>query len=216
MSCPFVSGHILAMRRFPATSVGPAYTSVWHCDPERRWFFYQDRPAAGGCSRYFGPALGGTVECDIDLEWVGNHRFSVTVGAEPALRWEINLASTATTRLLNRVGNLMPKSWWTSPAVLAVMGKVATATLHAGTIRLTGRVPNGQRFVANPRLMWTIPKSRAFAGREDLGTVGPRGTQTRLGDFWIPTRGLFAIGDAFFDPVTAAATRKERTENKTA
>src|SRR4051794_27060033 len=30
MGLPFDSGHVLAMRRFPASSVGPAYSSVWH------------------------------------------------------------------------------------------------------------------------------------------------------------------------------------------
>jgi hypothetical protein len=35
MGLPLASGHILAMRRFPASSVGPGYTSVWHRGPER-------------------------------------------------------------------------------------------------------------------------------------------------------------------------------------
>ncbi len=34
MGLPFASGHILALRRFPASSVGPAYTSVWHRDSD--------------------------------------------------------------------------------------------------------------------------------------------------------------------------------------
>lgn len=199
MSCPFVSGHVLALRRFAATSVGPAYTSVWHRDPAGRWRFYQDLPATGGCSRYFGPALAGTVECAITLEWSGDYRLDVSVDAEPAISWEIDLATTVTTRLLNGLGRLIPEDWWTSPAVLAAMSKVATASLRAGRIQLSGRAPNGQRFEANPRLMWTIRESRAFVGGEDFGPVGHRGPQSRLGDFWIPTRGLFAIGDAFFD-----------------
>lgn len=29
MGLPFASGHVLAMRRFPSSSIGPAYTSVW-------------------------------------------------------------------------------------------------------------------------------------------------------------------------------------------
>ena len=39
MGLPFRSGHVLAMRRSPASSIGPAYTSIWHrrqpCVP--RW-----------------------------------------------------------------------------------------------------------------------------------------------------------------------------------
>ena len=33
---PFQSGHILALRRFPASTIGPGYTSVWHRDPSGR------------------------------------------------------------------------------------------------------------------------------------------------------------------------------------
>jgi hypothetical protein len=36
MSLPFASGHVLALRRFPASYIGPAYTSVWHRDPAGR------------------------------------------------------------------------------------------------------------------------------------------------------------------------------------
>jgi hypothetical protein len=31
------------MRRFPVSSVGPGYTSVWHRDPAGRWVIYQDQ-----------------------------------------------------------------------------------------------------------------------------------------------------------------------------
>jgi len=36
---PFASGHVLSLRRFPVSSVGPGYTSVWHRDPAGRWTF---------------------------------------------------------------------------------------------------------------------------------------------------------------------------------
>jgi hypothetical protein len=39
MGLPFRSGHVLAMRRFPASSIGPACTSVWHRSPDGRWVF---------------------------------------------------------------------------------------------------------------------------------------------------------------------------------
>jgi hypothetical protein len=44
MGLPFDSGHVLALRRFPASSIGPAYTAVWHRDPAGRWAFWQDQP----------------------------------------------------------------------------------------------------------------------------------------------------------------------------
>ena len=45
MGVPFKSGHILAMRRFSFTSIGPGYTSVWHRNPAGEWFFYTTAPA---------------------------------------------------------------------------------------------------------------------------------------------------------------------------
>ena len=55
-------------------------------------------------------------------------------------------------------------------------------------------------FIANPRLVWTIQTSRARSGGHDYGSVTTMQRQARLGDFWIPARGLFAIGRAFFEP----------------
>ena len=45
MGLPFRSGHILGLRRFSASSIGPGYRSVWHRAPSGRWTFYQDQPA---------------------------------------------------------------------------------------------------------------------------------------------------------------------------
>jgi hypothetical protein len=51
---PFRSGHVLALRRFPASSVGPGYTSIWHRDPRGSWTFYSTVPPEQSCSRYYG------------------------------------------------------------------------------------------------------------------------------------------------------------------
>jgi hypothetical protein len=37
---PFASGYVLSLRLFPASSVRPGYTSVWHRDPEGCWTLY--------------------------------------------------------------------------------------------------------------------------------------------------------------------------------
>lgn len=50
-----------------------------------------------------------------------------------------------------------------------------------------------------------IRESRAEVAGSDLGPVGASDSQSQLGDFWLPTSGIFAIGHAFFastDPVT--------------
>ncbi len=38
-------------------------------------------------------------------------------------------------------------------------------------------------------------------GGIDIGAPGPLPQQEHLGDFWIPQRGLFVIGQAFFEPL---------------
>jgi hypothetical protein len=47
MGLPFRSGHYLALRHFPASSIGPGFRAVWHRDPHRRWTFYADAPGRG-------------------------------------------------------------------------------------------------------------------------------------------------------------------------
>ena len=78
------------------------------------------------------------------------------------------------------------------------MGPVAGAALRAGRVGLQGRVPNGQRFVANPLRTWLVADARARLAGDDFGPVGALGEQARLGDFWIPQRGVFALGRALF------------------
>ena len=71
MGLPFTSGHILALRRFPASSVGPPFRSVWHRDPSGRWTFFQDVPSVQGCARYFGAAVAEVVAATIEIAWDG-------------------------------------------------------------------------------------------------------------------------------------------------
>jgi hypothetical protein len=116
---------------------------------------------------------------------------------------------------MNLIGSLMPDSLWKSPTVLAAMAPVAGVALRAGKLRLTGRTPNGQRFIANPLSTWTVSSAKATIGGRNAGAVAPLRDQPKLGDFWIPRVGLFAIGRAFFDAfdpeVHSAAT--SRTES---
>jgi hypothetical protein len=198
MACPFVSGDVLCHRRFPASSVGPAYTSVWHRTPDGRWTFYQDVPPQQACTRFFGNAVSEIATSPIAIESTAPRTQRVTI--EGALDWEMTLASTAVTRVMNGIGSAMPDALWRNSAVLKMMAAVAGVSLRAGKLALTGRAPNGQWFVANPLLIWTIPESRATLNGRELGAVTSMREQARLGDFWIPRRGLLAIGRAFFEP----------------
>ena len=89
------------------------------------------------------------------------------------LEWMVDVGSTPVTRVLNRLGSLLPFRGWRSGAVPAVMSRVAGVALRAGRVQLTGLTPNGQRFVANPLTMWVATRSTATVGGGDLGEMGP-------------------------------------------
>src|SRR5258707_529775 len=89
MGLPFRSGHVLALRRFPVSSVGPGYTSVWHRDPRGVWTFYSTINPDLGCSRYFGSEITHNVVAQIDIRWTGPAEFIVNIGT--ALHWEVRL-----------------------------------------------------------------------------------------------------------------------------
>ncbi|MGH9209250.1 MAG: hypothetical protein ACRD2C_01050 [Acidimicrobiales bacterium] len=197
MGLPFVSGHVLAMRRFPASSIGPAYTSVWHRDPHGRWVFWQDQPADQSCPRYFSNALSEACLVDIDLSWPSGTTLRVLI-PQVGLVWSAALTSTPATRVLSAVGRAMPDRAWRSAPLLRAMGSVAGFVMRADRIGMVGRSPNGQEFVANPSQVWVIDESSAQLGDDDLGPSGPLREQAHLGDFWIPQRGVFAVGKAVF------------------
>jgi hypothetical protein len=203
MGLPFASGHILAMRRFPASSVGPGYTSVWHRAPTGEWVFYATVSPRQSCTRFFGNLASDSIQTEISITWSAPFRFRVTVPAA-SLDWEVGLGSTASTRLMSTAGRLLPRAAWQSSMVLAAMGRAAGPLLGVGRVGLVGSVPNGQRFIANPRVLWAITDSRAVLGGEDLGPPGPIRPQAQLGDFWIPQRGMFALGQSYFEPFDPA------------
>ncbi len=203
MGLPFASGHVLAMRRFPASSVGPGYTSVWHRDPAGNWTFYADTPPLNACTRYFGSDVERAVECPIALSWPAPRALRIGVAAA-GLEWESELASTPATSALNTIARLLPAPLWKSRAVLSLMAAMAGPALGAGRLGVQGLAPNRQRFVANPIVLWTIARTEARIGCSDLGPPGPLPEQARLGDFWVPQRGLFAFGRAFFQPFDPA------------
>jgi len=49
------------------------------------------------------------------------------------------------------------------------------------------------------QMIWSIPRRHAIVRGEDIGGMGPLAVQARLGDWWIPQRGIFAIGRAFLE-----------------
>jgi hypothetical protein len=195
MGLPFRTGHILGLRRFPASSIGPGYRSVWHRDPNGRWTFYQDQPPDQTCTRYFGTDVDEIRQGPIRITWTGPQQFQVDIG-EGDLAWTVDLASTPVTRLLNGLASALPARAWHSPTILGAMSTVAGTALQAGRVRLTGLTSNGHRFTAHPLTMWVITHSTATIDGVALGAPGPAPRQARLRDFTIPQRGIFVTGQA--------------------
>jgi hypothetical protein len=202
MAAPFSSGDLLAMRRFAASSLGHAYTSVWHRAKNGDWTMYTDQSPLEACPRYFGSAIARSIETPIGIEWPLPRRMEITVPLAD-LNWSVELEDTAATRFLNALGSSMSDRMWQNPRLLSAMCRVAAAVLDSGKLGLAGHAPNGQSFVANPMMLWVIRTSSAKLGGRDLGSLAPLPEQQHLGDFWLPQRGLFAFGRAFFEPFDA-------------
>jgi hypothetical protein len=105
--------------------------------------------------------------------------------------------------MMNGMAAMMPAAAWKSQRVLGLMGRTATATLGAGRISLAGTSSSGYPFLANPWHIWKVVDSSATIGTESAGAPAPLAQQTRLGDFWIPQRGIFAMGRVYMRSPTA-------------
>ena len=195
---PFESGHILALRRFPSTSFGPAYTAVWHRDPTGNWTFHITGEPHQCCNRYFGSAVSEVRRGDIAIDWSSPRDLTITT-ADDAVEWRLSLAPTPITLTLNTSGRMIPVSLWQQEWVLGMMGTLAGGMLQCGRMSLHGVVPNGQRFVSNPPLVWTVTSTSATVDGEDLGSFAPLPIQDRMRDVWMPQRGLFFAGSALFE-----------------
>lgn len=133
----------------------------------------------------------------IELDWEGDRTLHVRTVASPGVDWRIELGSTLLTRLMSSVGSKLPLPAWRSRPVLLAMGGAAGRALGLGTVKLTGLTSNRQPFDANPLRVWYVTGTRAVVEGHDLGPAGPLAQQAHLGDFYIPQRGIFAVGRVF-------------------
>lgn len=107
MGLPFRSGHYLAMRHIPASSIGPEYRTVWHYAPDGTWTFITDRRPEHTCARYFAPGDSAlTLYADIASKWDGPHSLRVTV--PDMLDWRIELGSTPATVMMTALSHRLP------------------------------------------------------------------------------------------------------------
>ncbi len=203
MGLPFASGHLLGLRRWPASSIGPPYTSLWHRAPDGLWTFWSTAEARVSCNRYAGELITHTAQSPIAVSWPGDWTLSVEV-EEPSLYWELVLAEPPMARVLNAVAASLPDRLRRAGGLLRVLGPVAGRLLGSGPLGLTGSMPNGQIFSMTPYHVWVARASRATLAGRDLGAPAPLPEQARVGDFRIPQRGLVAVGSAYFSPLDPA------------
>src|SRR6185437_6940111 len=93
----------------------------------------------------------------------------------------------------------MPAAARSNDQLLAAMGPMSRPMLRAGRMRLTGASPNGQHFQVVPLRVWSVASSTATLDGDELGSTHPLDEQSRLGDFWMPQRGIFYVGEARFE-----------------
>jgi hypothetical protein len=191
----FESGDVLALRRFPISSSGPGYTSVWHCSPASRWTLYTD-VAGHGCAEYFEPALDEVVLAPIRIEWSGPRSVSIAVDGGQRLVWSLLMRSTPLTRAFNIVGPRLAPMLSRRPWLLRPLALIARVVFDTGPLRLTGRAPNGSEFAGTPWALWIVRSSRACIGGHDTGPNRLLERPLALGEFLIPRRGLFAASHA--------------------
>ena len=203
MGLPFRSGDVLAARRFPASSIGPGYASVWHRDPGGQWTFYADVPPEAACTRFFGSAVARAVVCPVILEWTGEDQLHLEV-PQDGLSCDIVVGATLASRPMNLMSAGFPEWAWRSPRMLRLTATMAGPMLRAGKLSMAGVAPNRQSFIANPRKIWVVKSALLRVGERETGQPGPVTPQAQLGDFLIPQRGLLAIGNAAFDALDPA------------
>lgn len=204
MGLPFASGHYLGLRDFVATSVGPAYRSIWHRTPDGRWEIFTNVAPEQSCPRYFGSQAPGEQVPAIDITWPDDVTLDVTMGER--LSWRIELADTPATRMMTTMAGAMPQAAWNNDTILAAMGPMAKAVLGTGRMRLHGLTPNGPAFKAAPLQVWRVVGGHARLDGKDLGEIAPLAKQERLADFWLPQVGVFFVGRASFTPALAGTT----------
>lgn len=212
LGLPFTSGHYLAFRDFPVSSVGPGYRSVWHRTPGGQWTIYANTAPEFSCARYFGAAVHHTVETDVDIQWSGPFTALITVPG--VIDWRLELGTSAATSMLTAMAVRMPESLWRNELVLRAMGTFAGPLLNAGKMKVSGVVPNGQTFQAQPRQLWLVTDSQATILGEDAGQPGALEVQDHLADFWLPQRGLFGARVGVRFPSTARAGEPEHASER--
>jgi hypothetical protein len=207
---PFDSGHVLALRVFPENDFGP-YRTLWHRDANGRWAIYVDGPRLDtACPRYYGAACEHTGHGRIGLVWTGPATLRVTMDA-PSLEWTLTARSTRLLSVLNAVSARLPLITWRPAALVHARERLARA-LGMGHLEMSGVMPSGHTGTLMPQRMYYVDEADAVFDGMDLGNPTRVAENPKIGEVFLPARGVLAIGQAawkILDPVEYARTRAE-------
>lgn len=195
----FESGHVLAFRRFAASSIGPPYVSLWIRDPRGRWEIHTNVEPDRACPRYFGPALHAAHVSDIGITWQAPRELTISA-PRAGIHLTLRLAASSRAALLGAVSRHAPDILLKSRRAGGLAGRM----LGAGSLTLAGTAPAGHQFVIRPHALWHVAAAAAVVGGHDCGPVALPATQPSLGDFMVPLRGVFACGEVTFSRNGAA------------
>lgn len=196
---PFASGDLLCLRRFPSSTFGPGYTSLWHRSAAGSWTVYTSVAPEVSCPRFIGAAVSRIVSnTPIHVDWTGPSELTVEV-PDADLRWELTVVGTPVTRTMNVMMSLMPAVLFRTLAAQWMMSLMSTAMLAAGRLRLFGHVPNHQWYVSSPRRIWRIANAKAMIDQRDLGRPMPLAHQASLGQIPMAQCGILIVGVFSFE-----------------
>jgi len=192
---PFDSGHVLALRVMPESSIAP-YRSLYHRDPLGNWALYVDGPKVCACTKYYGAACNLIGQTPIGLEWTGPATLHVTLNQLP-LDWTLTAIPDRRLDLLNAVNAALPLSTWRSSLLLRARERVAKA-LGLGELELSGLTPSGDVETLMPEQIYFIEESSATLDRVDLGRPVHLHENPRIGTVPLPARGILARGQGMW------------------
>jgi hypothetical protein len=192
---PFDSGHVLALRIMPESSIAP-YRSLYHRDPLGNWALYVDGPKVCACTKYYGAACNLTGHTRIQLEWTGPATLRVTLD-QPPLNWTLTATSDRRLDLINAVSAVLPLSSWRSSPLLRARERLAKA-MGLGELELSGTTPSGDVETLMPEQIYFIDESSASLEGVDLGRPVHLHENPRLGTLPLPARGILVRGQGMW------------------
>lgn len=205
---PLSSGHVLALRVFPENDFAP-YVTIWHQTPEGEWSIYYDAVSPDiACPRYYGEAVKHTEAAKISVEWKSGSVLNVRMN-HPRLEWTVWLDEPQLMRIINAINNRMPFWTWKSPLLLRLREWMA-GVLGMGRIKLAGYMPSGHFGILMPRRMYFINRTQIKWEGADLGRPVFAKPNPKIGEVPLPARGVFAIGEAFWEILDANEYRETR------